>query len=145
MKLIYNENVMTLKEVIIMKIAVTYGNGEVFQHFGHCGEFKIYTVEDNKIISSEVINPSEGGHGALAGFLQANQVEKLICGGIGGGARIALAELGVEFYPGVHGNADASVEALLKGELAFDPNTMCSHHHEEGHECGEDKHECCGN
>lgn len=41
-----------------MRIAVTYENGEIFQHFGHTQEFKVYDVEDNKIISSEHC----GGH-----------------------------------------------------------------------------------
>ena len=37
-----------------MKIAVTYENGQVFQHFGHCENFKLYEVEDGKVVSSEL-------------------------------------------------------------------------------------------
>lgn len=128
-----------------MKIAVTYGEGQVFQHFGHCEEFKVYTVNEGSVVGSEVINPTEGGHGALAGFLQANEITTLICGGIGGGARTALSELGITFYPGVQGDADAAVAALLKEELAYNPDTVCSHHHDGNHECGEHKHNCGGN
>lgn len=128
-----------------MKIAVTYGDGQVFQHFGHCEEFKVYTVENEILVSSEILNPSEGGHGAIAGFLKANQVNVLICGGIGGGAQIALTELGIQFFAGVQGAADDSVKALMRGELKYNPNAVCSHHHKEGHECGEEKHSCCGN
>lgn len=131
-----------------MKIAVTYENGEVFQHFGHTEQFKVYDVEDGKIISSEVVDTNGNGHGALAGFLREYQVEVLICGGIGGGARNALAEAGIQLYPGACGNADAQVEAFLSGSLAYDPDTMCSHHHEhEGGGCGEHEHSCghhCG-
>ena len=50
-----------------MKIAVTYDNGEVFQHFGRTENFKVYEIEDNKVISSEVISSNGVGHGALAG------------------------------------------------------------------------------
>lgn len=134
-----------------MRIAVTYENGQVFQHFGHCENFKIYDTEDKKIVSSEVVSAVGSGHGALAGFLQNHKVQTLICGGIGGGARTALADIGIELYPGVTGEADASVEALLAGTLAYNPDTMCSHHHHaEGHDCGnhscgEDKHGCAGN
>ena len=32
-----------------MKIAVTYENGQVFQHFGHCASFKFYDVENGEI------------------------------------------------------------------------------------------------
>ncbi len=134
-----------------MIIAVTYENGQVFQHFGHCEQFKLYQVEGGKILSSQVVSAVGSGHGALAGFLQAHQVDALICGGIGGGARTALAQAGIRLYPGVSGQADAQVEALLAGSLDFDPDAQCSHHeHDHGHDCGnhscgEDKHGCSGN
>ena len=122
-----------------MKIAVTYQNGEIFQHFGHTEQFKIYTVEDGKIISSEVVDTNGSGHGALAGLLSALGIDALICGGIGGGARMALAEAGIELYGGVCGSPDAAVDALLDGTLGFDPNVKCDHHdhHGEGHTCGD--------
>ncbi|MBO5667181.1 MAG: NifB/NifX family molybdenum-iron cluster-binding protein, partial [Firmicutes bacterium] len=78
------------------------------------------------------------GHGALSGFLKAHDVEVLICGGIGGGARMALAEAGIQLYPGVMGPADVRVEELLAGALAYKPDTVCNHHHDHdyGHDCG---------
>lgn len=132
-----------------MKIAVTYENGEVFQHFGHCRQFAFYEVEDGRGLSGEVISTEGSGHGALAGFLKEHGADVLICGGIGAGARNALAEAGIELYPGVTGSASMAAESFVKGSLMFDPNTMCSHHHEEGscgsHNCGEDKQGCAGN
>lgn len=135
----------------IMRIAVTYENGEIFQHFGHTEQFKVYDVENNKIVSSQVLDTNGSGHGALAGILQALHVDVLICGGIGGGAQMALSQAGIKLYGGVSGNADEAVNALLGDTLAFDPNVKCSHHdHEHGgeaHTCGE--HGCgkgnCGN
>lgn len=121
-----------------MKIAVTYEDGQVFQHFGHTEQFKVYEVEDKKIVSSEVVGTNGQGHGALAGFLFGGGVDVLICGGIGGGARAALAEAGIKLYPGSSGDADAQVEAFLAGNLDYDPDTTCSHHHEgEEHSCGD--------
>ena len=122
-----------------MKIAVTYENGQIFQHFGHTKQFKIYTAEDGKIISSEVVDTNGSGHGALAGLLSALGVDALICGGIGGGAQMALAEAGIKLYGGVSGSTDAAVDALLVGTLGFNPNVKCDHHdhHGEGHTCGE--------
>ena len=70
-----------------MKIAVTYENGNVFQHFGHTEQFKLYQVEGKQITGSQVVDTNGQGHGALAGFLQAQGVQVLICGGIGGGHR----------------------------------------------------------
>ena len=121
-----------------MRIAVTYENGQVFQHFGHSEQFKIYEVEDGKVVSSEVIGSDGQGHGALAGLLGNNGIDVLICGGIGGGAQNALAAAGIALYGGVSGSADAAVEALLAGNLAYNPAVHCNHHgHGEGHTCGD--------
>ena len=132
-----------------MKIAVTYDNGNIFQHFGKTENFKVYEVEDNQVVSSEVIGSNGTGHGALAGFLMQHGVDTLICGGIGGGAQAALAEAGIKLYGGVSGNADAAVNALLSGNLGYDPNVHCDHHDhahgEDGHICGDHgcgKHSC---
>ena len=127
-----------------MKIAVTYENGQIFQHFGHTKQFKIYTAEDGKIINSEVVDTNGSGHGALAGLLSMLGVEALICGGIGGGAQTALATAGIKLYGGVTGSSDAAVNALLGGTLGFNPNVKCDHHdhHGEGHTCGDHG---CGN
>ena len=120
-----------------MKIAVTYSNGDIFQHFGHSEQFKIYDVEDKKITGSEVVDTNGSGHGALAGFLQEHKVDALICGGIGGGAKIALANAGITLYGGVSGKADEAVNALLNDSLNYNPGIECSHHHGEGeHNCG---------
>ena len=126
-----------------MKIAVTYDNGNIFQHFGRTEFFKVYDVEDNKVVSSQVIGSNGVGHGALAGLLADQSVDVLICGGIGGGAQAALEEAGVELCAGVEGDADQAVEAYLKGELVSS-GANCDHHHEEGHSCGhhEEGHGC---
>lgn len=125
-----------------MKIAVTYENGEIFQHFGHSEQFKVYEVEDGKIISSEVISTMGSGHGALAGVLSTHKVDTLICGGIGGGAKAALAEAGIVLYGGVSGEADQAVKSLLENSLQYDSTASCNHHHEGEHNCGEHS---CGN
>ena len=126
-----------------MKIAVTYENGQIFQHFGHTEQFKVYTVEDGAVTSSEVVDTNGSGHGALAGFLTGCQADALICGGIGGGAQMALAQAGIKLYGGVSGEADAAVQALLDGKLDYNPDVHCDHHsHGEGHDCG--SHGCGG-
>lgn len=129
-----------------MIIAVTYENGQIFQHFGHTQQMKIYETAHGEIVSSRVVDTAGSGHGALAGFLQAHGVEILICGGIGGGAQVALAEAGIKLYGGCQGEADRAVENLLNNTLMYNPNVRCSHH-EEGRGCGHDcvsheAHEC---
>ena len=129
-----------------MKIAVTYDNGNIFQHFGRTEFFKVYEIEDNKVVSSEVIGSNGVGHGALAGLLSEQSVDVLICGGTGGGAQAALAEAGVELCSGAEGDADQAVEAYLKGELVSTGANCDHHHHEDGHSCGdhEEGHSCGG-
>ncbi len=128
----------------IMRVAVTYENEMVGQHFGRTEQFKVYDVEDKKVVSSKVIDTEGAGHGALAGFLRAAEVEVLICGGIGMGARNALEEMGIKLLPGADGRADDAVNAYLVGTLVYDPDTECHHHdheHGEEHDC---HHGGCG-
>lgn len=128
-----------LKGENMMRIAVTYENGNIFQHFGHTEQFKFYDVEDGKVISSQVVDTNGSGHGALAGLLAGETVDVLICGGIGGGAQMALAQAGIKLYGGVSGSADEAVNALLAGKLDYNPDVRCNHH---DHEHGEGAHQC---
>lgn len=124
----------------IMRIAVTYENGQIFQHFGHTEQFKIYDVENGQIKKSAVVDTNGQGHGALVGVLSSLNVDVLICGGIGGGARTALSESGIKLYGGVCGNADKAVQDYIDEKLAYNPDVQCNHHDhehgEEGHKCG---------
>lgn len=126
-----------------MKLAVTYDQGEVFQHFGQTSQFKVYEVDGKHVVSSEVVGTNGNGHGSLAGYLKGLHVTALICGGIGGGARTALSEAGIDLYPGVSGNADKAAESLLAGNLDYNPDTRCNHHQEGGqHDCHHEGGSC---
>lgn len=131
-----------------MKIAVTYENGNVYGHFGHTEQFKIYDIVDGALADTRVVPTNGSGHGALAGFLTEHSVDCLICGGIGPGAQMALAEAGIKLYAGCSGDADQCVTALLAGTLEYADAATCDHHHGgEGHSCGEHDHTCghhCG-
>ena len=128
-----------------MRIGVSYRNGEVFQRCGHTEQFKVYETEGGEIRSAQVIEADGAGHGALAGQLGQMGVKTLICGGIGEGARRALAQMGVALYAGASGAADAAVEALLAGTLKANDAATCNHHgHEHGHDCGEHHGHDCG-
>ncbi len=132
-----------------MKIAVTYKDGEIFQHFGHTEQFKFYDIENGKIVKEEIVDTNGQGHGALSGFLHTAGIDAVICGGIGGGAQAALAEAGIQLFGGVSGSADQAINAYLEGTLGYNPNVRCDHHNEEHscgeHHCGENNHSCSGN
>ena len=134
-------DIAEMKGEHIMRIAVTYEDGNVYQHFGHTEQFKIYDTEEGRIVKEMTADTNGSGHGALAGFLKERNVDTLICGGIGAGAQNALADAGIRLYGGVSGSADEAVKALLTGNLVFDPDVRCSHHGEGGH--GEE-HRCGG-
>ena len=124
-----------------MKIAIPYENGQVFQHFGHSAQFKIYDAENGQVLSSTVVSTNGQGHGALVGFLTQHQVNVVLCGGIGAGAQAALAQAGIQLFGGISGSANAAAADYLAGRLVFDPNVRCNHHdHEAGHTCG--SHSC---
>lgn len=132
-----------------MKIAATYENGNIFQHFGKSAQFKVYEIKNGAIVSAQVVDTNGSGHGALAGFLTAHQVEALICGGIGPGAQQALAAAGIKLYAGQTGSADEAAQALANGTLVAGSAPTCNHRHDHHHEgfCG--AHGCgshsCGN
>lgn len=129
----------------VMRIAVTYENGQIFQHFGHTERFEVYDIENGKVVLKTLVNTNGSGHGALADILKKLGADVLICGGIGGGAKRALDEAGIKLYGGVTGECGAAVEALLAGRLDYTPDVKCSHHeHEHGGEytCGDHG---CGN
>ena len=137
------------KGEIQMKIAVAYQDDMVFQHFGHTEQFKLYDVENGKIVKSYVVETNGQGHGALAGFLKQADTDVLICGGIGGGARTALKEVRIQLFVGVSGKANEAVHAYLVGNLGYDPDVHCDHHEKEhscgDHGCREDQHGCAEN
>ncbi len=136
------ENIME-KGSSSMRIAVTYENGEIFQHFGHTPAFKLYDVEDGRIVGEQIVSTGSSGHGALAGFLHGAQADALICGGIGMGAQMALSEAGVRLFAGVQGSADAAARALAEGNLRYVPDATCDHHeHGDGFECGHHEGSC---
>lgn len=116
-----------------MKIAVTYENGNVYGHFGHTENFKIYEISNLTVKSSEIVPTNGSGHGALADFLASYGVTDLICGGIGMGAKNALAEKGIRVYGGVTGNTDSAANALLNNSLNFSLEATCSNHKHDHH------------
>lgn len=132
-----------------MKLAVSYDNetGDIFQHFGRTEFFKVYEIEDGAVRSSEIVSTNGLGHGALAGVLKGLKADALICGGIGGGAQMALSEAGIRLYGGCTGNADRAVSDFLDGKLNYQEDVRCDHHgeHQEGgcaHDAGTCGHGC---
>ncbi len=110
-----------------MKFAITYQNGEVFQHYGQTREFKIFDTESDE---SEVVGAGEYSHGSLATLIKMLGVEVLICGGIGEGARNMLLNNGIKVYSGNKGNVDEIAASFKAGKLAENNASNCNHKHD---------------
>ena len=115
-----------------MRIAAAHENGEVFQHFGHSKEFKIYEIEDGKIVDSKILGTAGVGHGALALGLNQLRVEAIICGGIGAGAKAALSSMDIKIIAGISGSADEAVEAFIAGKLEYSEEVTCTEEEDAG-------------
>ena len=126
-----------------MRIAVTYEDGQIFQHFGHTELFRLYDVEDGRVVHRMTIRPTGAGHEAMAGVLKKAGADILICGGIGGGAKQAIAEMGIQLCAGVSGSSDGAVQAFLNGSLTYRDDVTCTAH-ENGEGCGHDCGHNCG-
>lgn len=119
-----------------MIVAVPYENNQIFQHFGHTKEFKIYTIKNNQVIKSEIVPTNGSGHGALSLLLKNYNVTDLICGGIGVGAQNALKAYNINIYGGVNKKPDLAVNDLINNSLDYNKNASCDHHDCIG-DCGE--------
>ena len=127
-----------------MKIAATYEDGNIFQHFGRTQNFKIYEIENGTVKSSSVIDNGGFGHHDLATYLKNLGVETLILGNRGQGAIDALNAAGIKQIAGVTGSADEAVEKFLAGTLTGNPDAKCNHHGEH-HDHHENEHGTQGN
>ena len=111
-----------------MRIAIPYYMGQIFQHFGHASQFKIYEIENRQVLMETVVEVETQGHAAVAELLAGMDVRVVICGSIGERAMQALQKAGIVFYGGVSGEADAAITALIEGGLKYDPDIRCAAH-----------------
>lgn len=118
-----------------MKIAVACEGSKVSGHFGHCEQFMMFNVNEDKIESSEgVANP---GHkpGFLPRFLNDQGINVIISGGMGGAAVGLFNENNIEVVVGAQGEANEMVNRYLKGELKS-TGSIC-HEHSHSDSCGD--------
>ena len=120
-----------------MKLAVAYENGNIYEHFGKCEEFKVYEIEEGKVVNSVIVPSYGAGHEAVANLLKEHDVNTVVCGGIGDGAISALMDAGIEIIAGIKGSVEDVVESFLKGELES-KEAVCADNEEGCGGCGGD-------
>jgi len=115
-----------------MIIAVASEQTRVTEHFGHCVNFNLYHVKEGMIVLQESIATPGHRPGFLPNYLHDLGVEVIISGGMGAGAIEIFNEKDIEVIVGASGDAQAVVEAYLKGELKSTGSVCHQHaHHEE--------------
>jgi predicted Fe-Mo cluster-binding NifX family protein len=129
-----------------MKIAVPVTNeNKIDGHFGHCESYGVFTISENKEITSIKKFESPQGCGCksdIAGILAADGVTVMLAGGIGGGAINVLNNSGIEVIRGCSGNATEVVKLFLSGNVEDSGSSCHQHeghqhegHHHDGHVC----------
>ena len=124
----------------LMKIAAPSRDGQIDEHFGHCKEYLVFSVNGKKLTQEATI-PSTEGCGCKSGIavdLAAAGVTHMIAGNMGAGALRVLGSHGITVIRGASGNAHAAVQAFVEGKLE-DSGLGCSGHSGgEGHDCTHD-------
>jgi predicted Fe-Mo cluster-binding NifX family protein len=111
---------------INMNIAAPNESGNIAEHFGQTKQFAITTVKEGRVIEKNIIDMPGDGHDALALSLMQNNVQLLICGGIGAHAKKALNAAGITIVSGANGDIDQAVKNYILGKLKDDPKAGCA-------------------
>jgi len=118
-----------------MKIAVASQNHRtVTGHAGRCRRFWIYTVENNEIVSKDLLElaPDEIFHGSPHNAPSPlDGTDALITGGMGEGLVRRLSLKGIRGVITSETDPDAAVAAYLDGTL---PTLAPHNHHHDHHE-----------
>ena len=127
-----------------MKIAIPTEGNKIYGHFGKTTVFTVYEVSEHASIHQTQLSTEGSGHGALVGALKKEEVDVLLCGGIGGPAKSGLEQEGIKVISGLSGEVEKAIYAYLKGEISESAGVTCNHHHGEEHDCNhhEEGHEC---
>ena len=121
-----------------MKIAVSYKDGEIYEHFGHAEQFAIYEFNGMDVENStkRLIDVTAlHGHEAMAQRMKDEGVDAVLCGNMGAAAKALLLSMGIVPVVGYCGDADTAAELLILGRLPIiggDQSCGC------GGDCGSD-------
>ncbi|MDP8231504.1 MAG: NifB/NifX family molybdenum-iron cluster-binding protein [Candidatus Zophobacter franzmannii] len=109
------------------KIAIPTTSNALSAHFGHCEKFAIYNVEDNKIVSTEMIAPPPHEPGSHPKFLRELGCEVIIGGGMGSRAQGLFADNNIEVFIGVPDQSlEELVQTYINGQMVSGGN-LCDH------------------
>ncbi len=120
-----------------MKIALPTRGNLIDDHFGHCENYTVFTIDENDQIAGKEIIPSVTGCGCKSGIaavLKEKGVEIMLAGNMGDGALNVLKGHDIAVFRGCRGDVTDVTMSFLRGELN-DSGESCGHHHG-GHDHG---------
>ena len=110
-----------------MKFAIPLAEGKLTAHFGHCQEFALVDVEDNKIKNKETLVPPPHEPGVLPRWLHEQGTDVIIAGGMGGRALDLFAQNNIKVIVGASALApEELVKQYLDNSLQTGGN-VCDH------------------
>jgi len=113
-------------------VAIAVKDELIAQHFGHCDYFKIFEIENKKVLREYQIKNPPHQKGALPNFLYQNNVNVVITGNLGEMAVNNLTNLGIEAIRGVDGNPEDVIAKYLNDNLESS-NIICDEHQHHNH------------
>lgn len=120
-----------------MKTAISILDGKISEHFGRCSEFLIVEIQNNEIISREIIQRPELSHPEVPAFLAKMGVSQVVAGGMGTRAKSIFGQVGIKTIIGVSGDTESVVCKLLDGELeSLKDACISGEGHRPGESCG---------
>lgn len=110
-----------------MKFAIPLAEGVLCNHFGHCQQFAIVTVEGGKIVEKDLMTPPPHEPGVLPSWLQGLGVSVVIAGGMGGRALNLFSQNGIRVITGAPNlHPEMLVGQYLNQTMQIGPN-VCDH------------------
>jgi len=110
----------------IVKLAIAAEGPIVSQHFGHCTEYVMVTIENGTVVAKETVESPGHSPGALPPFLAGLGATKVLAGGMGPKAVELFNEQGIDVYLGVSGTIEETIESFVNGTLVCGISS-CTH------------------
>jgi predicted Fe-Mo cluster-binding NifX family protein len=118
-----------------MRVAIATDNGTVSPHFGRCGEYTLFTIEDGEIKNREVLENPGHEPGKIPSFLSHHNVGVIIAGGMGRRAQMLFDEMGIKHILGAIGTVDSVINQFCDGSLSGGESLCSGGGHEHSGDC----------
>ena len=110
-----------------MKFAIPIADGKLTAHFGHCKEFAMLEVEDQKILNKEMLDPPPHEPGVLPRWLKEQGTNVVIAGGMGQRAVELFQQAGIQVIVGAPVDAPENLINSYLNQTLITGGNVCDH------------------